>query len=125
SIQIVFAPLIDALSFIRGGKVKALGLTASKPAPQVPEIPLISKTLPGFEIATWNAIFVPTGTPATVVDTLSRKIAEVMHSPETRESIEQQGSEAIRSTPADFKTFLDKEVILWKGLVESSGAAIN
>ncbi|SHH75091.1 Bug family tripartite tricarboxylate transporter substrate binding protein [Pollutimonas bauzanensis] len=125
SIQMVFAPLIDALSFIRSGKVKALGLTTSKPAPQVPEIPLISKTLPGFEVATWNAIFVPAGTPAAVIDTLSRKIAEVMHSPEIRKSIEQQGSEAIGSTPADFKAFLDKEVILWKGLVESSGAAAN
>lgn len=125
SIQVMFAPLIDALGYIRSGKVKALGLTTDKPAPQIPDVPLISKTLPGFNVATWNAIFVPAATPAPVVDALSRGISTVMSNPEVRKTIENQGSEAVGSRPADFKKFLDKEVILWKGLVESSGATPN
>lgn len=125
SIQVMFAPLIDALGYIRSGKVKALGLTTDKPAPQIPDVPLISKTLPGFNVATWNAIFIPAGTPVPVVDTLSRRISAVMSSPDVRKTIEDQGSEAVGSSPAEFKKFLDKEVILWKGLVESSGATPN
>jgi tripartite-type tricarboxylate transporter receptor subunit TctC len=125
NIQVMFAPLIDALAFIRGGKVKALGITTSKPAPQIPDVPPIAKTLPGFEIATWNAVFVPAGTPPAVVDALSRNIVEVTRSAEMRESIENQGSEAVGSTPQEFKAFLDREVVLWKGLVQSSGASAD
>lgn len=125
NIQIMFAPLIDALGFIRSGKVKALGVTTSKPAPQVPGIPPISATLPGFEVATWNAIFAPKGTPAPVIATLSEHISKVMHSTEIQKTIEEQGSESVGSTPEDFKKFLDKEVVLWKQLVESSGATPN
>jgi tripartite-type tricarboxylate transporter receptor subunit TctC len=125
NIQIMFAPLIDALAFIRSGKVKALGITTGKPAPQIPDVPPIAKTLPGFEIATWNAVFVPAGTPPAVVDALSRHIVAVTRSPEMRESIETQGSEAVGSTPQEFKAFLDREVVLWKGLVQSSGASAD
>lgn len=125
SIQVMFAPLIDALGYIRSGKVKALGLTTDKPAPQIPDVPIISKTLPGFDVATWNAIFVPAATPAPVVDALSRSISAVMSNAEVRKTIENQGSEAVGSSPADFKKFLDKEVILWRRLVESSGATPN
>lgn len=125
SIQVMFAPLIDALSFIRSGKVTALGLTTSKPAAQIPDVPLISKTLPGFDVATWNAIFVPANTPQSVIDTLSKNISTVMQSPETRKAIQEQGSEAVGSSPQEFKKFLEKEVVLWKGLVESSGATPN
>ncbi|MBV7483357.1 tripartite tricarboxylate transporter substrate binding protein [Bordetella sp. BOR01] len=125
NIQIMFAPLIDALTFIRGGKVKALGITTAKAAPQVPDVPPIAKTLPGFEIATWNAVFVPAGTPQAVVDTLSRSITAVTRSPEMHKAIENQGSEAIGSTPKEFKAFLDRETVLWKGLVKSSGASAD
>ncbi|ANN70584.1 Bug family tripartite tricarboxylate transporter substrate binding protein [Bordetella bronchialis] len=125
NIQIMFAPLIDALTFIRSGKVKALGITTSKPAPQIPDVPPIAKTLPGFDISTWNAVFVPAKTPPAVVDALSRHIVTVTRSPEMRQAIENQGSEAVGSTPQEFKTFLDREVVLWKDLVQSSGASAD
>ncbi|OZI26365.1 hypothetical protein CAL26_03265 [Bordetella genomosp. 9] len=125
NIQIMFAPLIDALTFIRAGKVKALGITTAKAAPQVPDVPPIANTLPGFDIATWNAVFVPAKTPPAVVEVLARHIVEVTRSPEMRKAIENQGSEAVGSTPAEFKAFLDREAVLWKDLVQTSGASAD
>lgn len=125
NIQIMFAPLIDALSFIRGDKVKALGLTTSKPAPQIPNVPPIATVLPGFDVATWNGIFAPAATPPTVVDTLSKAIAKAVQNPETQKLIEDQGSEPIGSTSAQFQAFLKDEVILWKQLVQASGARVD
>lgn len=122
NIQLMFAPLIDGLQFIKAGKVKALGVTTIAKAPQLPDTPPLAMTLPGFDIATWNAIFVPVKTPPEVVARLSAAIVKVVGQPDTRKAIDDQGSEAIGSTPAAFKTFLDREVGTWKQLVEISGA---
>lgn len=122
NIQIIFAPLIDALQFIRAGKVKALGITTLSPAPQIPDVPPIAKTLPGFDVATWNAVFVPARTPPDVVRTLSTAIIRAVRQPDMQKQISEQGSQAVGSTPAEFGKFLGSEVVLWKKLVEVSGA---
>jgi tripartite-type tricarboxylate transporter receptor subunit TctC len=122
NIQVMFAPLIDGLPLIKGGKLKALGLTTPKTAPQVPEVAPIATVLPGFDVATWNAIFAPVKTPPDVMEKLSGAIVKVMKQPDVRKAIEEQGSEAIGSTPAEFRKFIDNEVVVWKKLVEISGA---
>ena len=125
NIQIMFAPLIDALAFIRSDSVKALGLTTLKPAPQIPNVPAIATVLPGFDVATWNAIFAPAATPPEALKVLSEAIVRAMQYPDTRKQIEDQGSEPVGSTPAQFQAFLKDEVVLWRKLVEASGARVE
>lgn len=122
TIQIMFAPLIDALPFIKSNRVKPLGLTTPKKAPQLPDVQPIATVLPGYDVATWNAIFTPAKTPPEVVGKLSAAIVKVMKQPEVRKAIEDQGSEPIGSTPEEFKQFIDNEVVVWKNLVQISGA---
>ncbi|MCD6077046.1 MAG: hypothetical protein K0R89_984 [Ramlibacter sp.] len=122
NIQVMFAPLIDALQFIKAGKVKALGVTTLDKAPQLPNTPTIAQDLPGFNVSTWNAIFVPAKTPPHVVSRLSGAITKVVNQPDARQAIYDQGSLAIGSTPAEFRKFIDTEVVVWKQLVEISGA---
>jgi tripartite-type tricarboxylate transporter receptor subunit TctC len=122
NIQIMFAPLIDALQFIKSGKVKALGVTTLEKAPQLPNTPTIAQDLAGFNVSTWNAIFVPAKTPPHVVSRLSTAITKVMNQPDARQAIYDQGSLAVGSTPGEFRKFLDAEVVVWKQLVEISGA---
>jgi len=122
NIQVMFAPLIDALQFIKAGKVKALGVTTLDKAPQLPNTPTIDQDLQGFNVSTWNAIFVPAKTPPAVVAKLSAAITKVVNQPDARQAIYDQGSQAIGSTPAEFRKFVDSEVVVWKQLVEISGA---
>lgn len=122
TIQIMFAPLIDALPFIKSNRVKPLGLTTPKRAPQLPDVQPIATLLPGYDVATWNAIFAPAKTPREVVEKLSTAIVKVMKQPDVRKAIEDQGSEPIGSTPEEFKKFVDNEVLVWKNLIQISGA---
>jgi len=122
NIQVMFAPLIDALQFVKAGKVKALGVTTLKGAPQLPSTPSIATVLPGFNVSTWNAVFVPAKTPPDVIMKLSAAITKAVNQPDTKQAIYDQGSEAIGSTPAEFRKFIDSEVVVWKNLVEISGA---
>ena len=122
NIQIMFAPLIDGLQFIKADRVKALGLTTIEKAPQLPSVPPINDILPGFDISTWNAIFAPVKTPPEVIARLSTAIIKVVKLPDTQKAISEQGSAAVGSSPVDFKRFIDSEVLVWKKLVEISGS---
>jgi tripartite-type tricarboxylate transporter receptor subunit TctC len=125
NLQILFPPLVDALPYIDGGKVKVLGLTTSKPSPRLPGVPLVASVLPGFDVATWNGIFAPARTPPEVVDKLAAAMGRIMRRPEVIRIVEEQGSEPIGSTPAEFKAYVASEAVLWRKLVEMSGASIE
>jgi len=124
-IQCLFGPLVEVLPHIRGGKVKALGITTKKRSPVLPELPTIGELLPGYEVALWNGILAPAKTPADIVNKLNEAIVKVLNQPEVKARLAEQGSEPVGNSPAEFKQFIAAEVGKWKELVRISGAKID
>ena len=124
-IQTVFAPLVEVLSHIRAGKLRALGITTRKRSPMLPDVPSIADTLPGYEVALWNGIMAPAKTPPEVVARLNEAIVRVLNQPEVRNRLAEQGSEPVGNTPAEFRQFIGAEVDKWKNLVRLSGARVE
>ena len=124
-IQAYFGPLVEVLPHIRGGKVRALGITTKKRSPLLPEVPTIAESLPGYEVALWNAILAPARTPADIVNKLNEAIVKVLNLPEVRARLAEQGSEPVGNSPAEFTQFIAAEVGKWKELVRISGAKIE
>jgi len=124
-IQAYFGPLVEVLPHIRGGKVKALGITTKKRSPLLPEVPTIGEALPGYEVALWNAILAPARTPADIVNKLNEAIVKVLNQPDVKARLAEQGSEPVGSSPAEFRQFIATEVGKWKELVRISGAKIE
>jgi tripartite-type tricarboxylate transporter receptor subunit TctC len=124
-IQAYFGPLVEVLPHIRGRKVKALGITTKKRSPLLPEVPTIAESLPGYEVALWNAMLAPAKTPADIVNKLNEAIVKVLNQPEVKARLAEQGSEPVGNSPAEFKQFIAAEVGKWKELVRISGAKIE
>jgi len=124
-IQAYFGPLVEVLPHIRGGKVKALGITTKKRSPVLPDVPTIAEALPGYEVALWNAILAPAKTPADIVNKLNEAIVKVLNQADVKARFAEQGSEPVGSSPAEFKQFIAAEVGKWKELVRISGAKIE
>jgi len=124
-IQCYFGPLVEVLPHIRGGKVKALGITTKKRSPLLPDVPAIGEVLPGYEVALWNGILAPAKTPADIVSSLNEAIVKVLNQPEVKARLAEQGSEPVGNTPAEFRQFIAGEVGKWKELVRISGAKIE
>jgi len=124
-IQCLFGPLVEVLPHIRGGKVKALGITTKKRSPLLPELPTIGELLPGYEVALWNGVLAPAKTPADIVNKLNEAIVKVLNQPDVKARLAEQGSEPVGSSPAEFKQFIAGEVGKWKELVRISGAKIE
>ncbi len=121
-IEVLFAPLVEVLSFIESGKVKALGITTKKRSPLLPDLPAIGEVLPGYEVALWNGILAPTGTAPDIVNKLNVAIVKVLGQADLRKRLAEVGSEPVGSTPTEFKQFIATEIEKWKTLVKISGA---
>ena len=124
-VQVTFAPLVEVIQQVRAGKLKALGITTAKRSPLLPEVPTILESLPGYEVALWNGLLAPANTPPDIIDRVNRAAIEALRSPEVKAKLAEQGSEPVGNTPAEFRAFIESELVKWRRLVEISGATVQ
>lgn len=124
-VDFMFSNLGPATPFIKGGKMRALMLTAAKPAPLLPDVPLAFKTGVPLEVTSWQAIAAPAGTPAPIVQKLNQLVVKAMHAPDIRERMTAQGFDVVANSPEGFDRFLLREVARWKAAVKESGAQMD
>lgn len=120
-VPVFFASLASSLPFIQAGKLRALAVTGKAHAPALPQLPTVAEAgLPGYEVYEWNAVFVPAGTPAPVVERLSKEFAAALKDPEVRTRLEALGAEVIGSGPAELDSFRRAELIKWTRLAKDN-----
>jgi tripartite-type tricarboxylate transporter receptor subunit TctC len=124
-VQVIFAPLVEVIQQVRAEKLKALGITTAKRSPLLPEVPTIKESLPGYEVALWNGLLAPAKTPPDIIDRINRATIEALRSPEVKAKLAEQGSEPVGNTAAEFKVFIESELVKWRRLVEISGATVQ
>ncbi len=76
---------------------------------------------PGFDVTTWWGMFVPAGTPAGVIDKLSRETRKIMKLPDVGEKLQAIGTLPLSSTPAEFAEVIKKETPYWARLIKAAG----
>jgi len=125
-VPVFFASLASSLPFIQGGKLRALAVTGKARSPALPQLPTVSEAgLPGYEVYEWNAVFVPAGTPATVVERLSKEVAATLREPEVRTRLEALGAEVIGSSPAELDSFRRAEIAKWTRLAKDNKIQVD
>jgi tripartite-type tricarboxylate transporter receptor subunit TctC len=103
--------LPTAMTLIKSGKVRAIGITSTKRSPQLPEVPTFAESgVPGYEIVTWTGICAPAGTPKPLVAKIQSDIAKALEMPETKRLLAQQGIDAVSSTPEQISDLIRTEV---------------
>jgi tripartite-type tricarboxylate transporter receptor subunit TctC len=106
----VIAPIPIVLPLIRDGKLLALGATTASRSTLLPHLPTIAEAgVAGFDFPIWYGIWVPAGTPATVVDKLSKDIGRVLAGPDLRDWITKHGGEPMSMTQPEFTRFVQGE----------------
>lgn len=118
-LAMVSAP--PALAQAKAGKLKILAVTSLDPIPTAPEIPTVSKVLPGFDATTKLFVVAPAGTPPAVVDTLSTAIGKVLSEPSVKEALIAQGALAAPSSPAELAAELASDTVKWTDVARRAG----
>jgi tripartite-type tricarboxylate transporter receptor subunit TctC len=124
-VPLAFASLPSALSHIKAGKLKALGVSSEKRSSAAPDIPAISETIPGFNGDLWVGLFAVKGTPPPVVTELVKNLNKVLAEKEFQEKLKAQGAELRQATPEQFASLLKVDMEKWAKIVKDSGATID
>ena len=113
SIDVLFGTIGPTLPFIRGGKLRALGVTSKTRVAALPDVaPIAESGLPGFEVNFFLGIAAPAGTPAAIISRLNDEISAILKSPEVKNALAAQGMEAKPDTPGAFGAHLRKEAVI-------------
>lgn len=122
-----FATAGDVLPHIRGGKLRALGVTSAKRIAALPDTPtLIEAGVPGYEATAWFALFAPAGTPREVVARLNAVAGKALTTEEVRERLAPQGSaELTGGSPEHLGALVKSEIVKWSKVVRDSGATAD
>jgi len=113
NVQFMFNALPSMLQHIRAGKIRALGVSGRKRSPELPDIPPIRDTVPGYEVTTWYSFVAPTGTPRAVVERLNKEISAIVESPEMKKKLHEQGVDAEAMTPDELGALFKGESAKW------------
>ena len=124
-VHVMFDNMPSSIEFIRGGKLRALGVTTAKRSAQLPDVPTVAETVPGYEASAWFGMGAPAGTPAAAVAKLNREINEILAEPKIKARLAELGGDSIAGTPANFWKIHTDETEKWAKVVKSSGARVE
>jgi tripartite-type tricarboxylate transporter receptor subunit TctC len=122
-VEVMFATLPSSIGYIRGGKLRPLGVTLAARSDAAPEVPTISEFVPGYDAGDWYGIGAPKSTPAEIVDKLNQDINAVLTDPKMKARMADLGMTVqISRTSADYGAFITDETEKWSKVVKFSGA---
>jgi len=124
-LNIVTPNLAAAMGFINQGKLRALAVTGKQRSPQLPDVPTVAETLPGFENSGWFGLMAPAGTPKAVIDKIYRDTAKILDGTEVRARFYVQGMVPVGNTPAEFAQAIQEESARWAKVVRERKIVVN
>jgi len=122
-VPFMFNSLPPVLEFVKGKRLRALGITAAKRFNALPDVPTFAES--GYQdlvTGSWYAVWVPAKTPEALVTKLNADIVKIINQPDVRNRILELGGEPVGNTPAEFDAFQKAEAARWAKVVKESGA---
>ncbi|MDO9713723.1 Bug family tripartite tricarboxylate transporter substrate binding protein [Paracraurococcus lichenis] len=121
-LQFLVSDLAAAGEHIRAGTLRALGATTAERIPMLPDVPTLQEAgVPGYEFASWVAVFLPAGSPSAVQDRLNRGIRAILGSEGGRRVSLGLGLIAATTTPEELAVFQRREIALWGRIAQAAG----
>lgn len=126
NVQIMFDTTSSAMGNIKSGKFKPLAVTTSRRSAELPQVPTLAEAgVSGFEMSTWYAMFVTTGTPADTVRRLQAELQRVLQLPDVQARLKALGGEPGGMTPEQFAAFNQREFESFGQLIRRAGIKMD
>jgi tripartite-type tricarboxylate transporter receptor subunit TctC len=123
-VQCLLTPVPTAFPHVQAGRVRPIGVSSSKRASALPDVPTIAEAgVPGYEFTTWFGLLAPARTPKAVITRLHEATLKSFESPELRKKLVQAGLEPQTTTPGEFTAFIRAEIAKWRKVIEEAGIA--
>ncbi|MBB5217277.1 Bug family tripartite tricarboxylate transporter substrate binding protein [Parapusillimonas granuli] len=106
-------------------KIRALAITTLKPIPQLPNVPPLAETLPGFEAASKTGLIMPAGTPKDIIETVNRAVNEVLKTDKLRTSIMEEGNVVLGGSVREFADLIADDSAKWSKIISDANIQIK
>ena len=125
-VTMLFDQMPAVLPQVKGGKVRALGVSSAQRSAAAPEVPSLAEAgLPGFDMTVWFGLLAPAGTPPAVLQRVNAEMGKVLQDPEFRTFLAGLGVSPLGGSPEAFASFIQAETQRWAQVVKASGARID
>ncbi len=123
--QVMIATTGSSLQYAKAGTLRALATTTDDPVTQLPGVPPLSKTLPGYQANAWNGLCAPKKIPAQIVTLLNKQANLALADPKIREHIANLGGVALPGSPEDYRRTIAADTAKWAEVVQFSSAHVD
>jgi tripartite-type tricarboxylate transporter receptor subunit TctC len=114
-----------SVGLVQSGKVRGIAHTGKGRLRTLPDLPPVSDTIAGFEAFEWNGVFVPTGTPAAIVQKLNAGLNSMLKQPEVTDRLDKLNVEYRPNTPDEFRAFVAAEMERWSRVVKDANIKLG
>jgi tripartite-type tricarboxylate transporter receptor subunit TctC len=116
----------SAMPHVQAKRLRALGVTTSKRAAGLPDIPTIAEAgLPGYDASSWYGVLAPAGAPPAIVTKLQSEIHTALRAPDIVDKLLAQGLEPAPNTPDEFARFIAAELAKWNRVIAAAGVKVE
>lgn len=116
-VQVMFNAMPSTLPYVKGGQLRALGVTGAKRSPLAPDVPAVAETLPGFEIVTWYGVLAPAGTPPSIIARLNAEFSKAGQLPDIKKKLLDMGLDIQLSDAETFGALIKSEMPKWAEVI--------
>jgi tripartite-type tricarboxylate transporter receptor subunit TctC len=113
-VSLTFDSLVQALPYIKSGRLNALAVLGPKRSALLPQTPTVAESgVPGYELTNWFGLVVPAATPRELIARLYGDVSKVLGQPDVRDKMQSMGADVIGSKPDEFAAFMRSETAKW------------
>lgn len=125
-VPVTFGTAATVSPNVRSGRLRGLGVTGSKRAVILPDVPTIAEAgVPGYEMLNWLGVFAPAQTPRAIVDRFNGELLKIAQSADVREKLISAGAEPAPLATDEFAAFVKREVEKWAKVVTATGMTVD
>lgn len=112
--------LVPTIPHVRAGRLRPLGITATKRSTLLPEVPTISETVPGYEVTHWYGMWGPKGIPKPIVARWHKEVSKVLLSEAMKRQMQNEGLDMADGPPEQLRQFVARDVEKWRRVIREA-----
>jgi tripartite-type tricarboxylate transporter receptor subunit TctC len=124
-VQVIFDNMPSIISHIKSGSLRALAVTTAERSSQLPDVPSLGETVPGYEASALFGMGAPKKTPPEIIEKLNHEINAVLAEPEMKKRLVELGGDPLISTPEAFGAIMAAETEKWEKVVKFAGIKVD
>ncbi len=125
-LDVIFDNITASLPHVKNGAARGLAVTAARRVPAAADLPTIAEAgVPGFDVSTWFALFVPAKTPRAIISRINDDAVAALAHPMVKERLEQFGATLVGSTPQELAAFLNAEMDKWGPVIREAKIKVD